>query len=130
MKLLYLLAFMPMVCSAYDGLEQAQIIICGVIAEDLKNTYTMKDLDPDVFFDEYNKIQEETGLWTEQGKEKSYAHASYVANKTKTEFADLNPVGKRRDPVYQLFNDIHDSSFHAWGFYSCEGMYRRLNAGE
>ncbi|MEC8966315.1 MAG: hypothetical protein VX894_13475 [Pseudomonadota bacterium] len=130
MRLLLLLALLPVFCFAFDEDEQAQMIICGTIAEDLKDTYTMKDLNPSVFFDKYNEIQEKTGLWTEQGTKETYNYAAYAAAKTMTEFSDLNPVGERRDPVYQLLNNVRDSAFHAWGFYSCEGMYRRLNAGE
>lgn len=127
MKLFYTLLFLPLTCFAYDEDEQAQMMVCGVIAEDLSKAPTMKDLEPNVFFDAY---YETLGEIDENNKQYLYNTASIAVSKTQTEFSDLNPVGERRDPVYKLMNTILDSSFHAWGFYSCEGLYWRLNSGE
>lgn len=127
MKLSIALLFMSFSVSAFDHTEQAQMLVCGIIAKDLKSAFTVKDIDPGLFIDKYEEFAKADGQWDEASKADFYIRANNQILKAYEDFKYLNPVSARRDPVYTMLHGSHDKFFFAWAYFGCDGIYRRLN---
>lgn len=130
MKLFIALLFISFSVSAFDDTEQAQMLVCGVIAEDLKSAYTISDIDPSLFTDKYAEYAEADGEWDEASKADLSIRANAQILKAYEDFKDLNPVSARRDPVYTMLFGSYDKAFFAWAYFGCDGIYRRLDTGK
>ena len=127
MKLFIALLFMSLSVNAFDDVEQAQVLVCSLVAEDLKSAYTIKDIDPNLLINKYAQLAKADDEWDEASKRDLFIKAKRQILMAYEDFKSMNPVSARRDPVYTMLFGPHDKNFFAWAYFGCDGIYRRLD---
>ena len=122
--------FISFSASAYDDVEHAQMLVCSLIAENLKSAHTIKNIDPNLFIDKYAQLARIDNEWDEASKKDLFIKARNQILMAHEDFEKMNPVSSRRDPVYTLLFGSHDKNFFAWAYFGCDGIYRRLDTGK